>query len=175
MLFSFAVNKFLKAKHLLPFFFLLLAVPAFAQTDSPSAEDGEFNVFLLTFAAFFICLMIGAAIVGAVAATLFLLLLFALIGFGMVSSSIAVGLYKRSASAAFKTFLLLVFGAGCAVPGTGLSLIAHHLYPLHLSLKTALPAGFVAGAFGGIIMALSLFTVVQTIVRTVFRRFAAAS
>lgn len=168
------MKRILKAKYLLSFFLLLVYFVPAAQPDNASQRDDDFTAFLLLFATFFACMAIGAAVIGAMAAALFCLLLFALIGFGLLSTSVAVGLYKRSVPAGFKTLLCIVFGSGCAVCGTGLALFVHHFLPLRFSLQSALITGFVAGALGGSIMGLSAFTVVQSLLRSVYRRLGSA-
>ncbi len=164
------MTKFLKTKYGLSFLFAILYLSATAQADKTPAQDDEFNVFLLSLATVFVCAMIGAAIAGAFAAALFFILLTALISVGILSTSVAVGLYKRSAAAGFKTLLVIVFGAGCAVCGLVLSLMVQRFYPEHLSAFTALTAGIIAGAFGGIVIGLSLFTIIQTLFRNIFKR-----
>lgn len=59
-------------------FFLIISAIAFAQTGSVPENDRDTNLFLLLFALGVIGLMIGAAVVGAIATT-FLLFLFLLL------------------------------------------------------------------------------------------------
>lgn len=169
------MTKLSKAKYGLPFLLLILYLSAVAQPDKAPASDDEFNVFLLSLATVFMCVMIGAAIVGAFAAALFFISLLALISLGILSASVAVGLYKRSVTAGFKTLLIIVFGTGCAGCGLGLSLLVHSFYPTHLSFAMALVAGLIAGAFGGAVMGLSLFTVIQTALRNISRRLTSST
>jgi len=84
---------------------------AFSQSRNSAPEpDEEFNLFLFILLIVFICGMIGAAIIGALAAMLILFILFALISIGVLSSSVALGLYTRSYSVGFKSFLIMLFG-----------------------------------------------------------------
>lgn len=63
---------------------------------------------------FFVCTLIGAAIIGAMIAGCLFLFFCALISFGFLSAAVAVGLSKRSLSAGFQPLLLLVFGSACS-------------------------------------------------------------
>lgn len=164
------MDKFLKAKYCLTFFFLSTTFSVFAQTDKTPASDDEFNIFLFALATVFACLLIGAAIVGAFVAALFFLSLFALISFGVVSASIAVGLYKRSVATGFKTLLLIVFGTGCAGLGIILAFFFHTIFAIPISSQTTLFLGFAGGALGGIMMGLVSYTIVQTLLKNVVHR-----
>src|SRR5262245_33748048 len=93
------------------FLFIIFAsnmVFAQATPDGPPPPDDDFNVFLMILATIFFSLMIGAAFAGSFIAASVLLLMGALAGFGIVSVSILAGIYKRSVTAGFKTFLYIV-------------------------------------------------------------------
>ena len=82
--------------------------------------------------------MIGSAIVSAMATALLLFFLFTLMSLGVLSTPVPIGLYRRSFSGGFRSFLLLVFGIPCvAIGGIGLALIDHFL---DLPGSPALPA-----------------------------------
>src|SRR4029079_6921772 len=90
-------------------FLVVTAMIVFAQNGARANEpDDEMNIFLLVFALVSISIMIGAAIIGAFAATMFLLLMVLFVSMGIISISLLAGFYKRSVTTAFKTFLWLV-------------------------------------------------------------------
>ncbi|HYJ37649.1 MAG TPA: hypothetical protein VEV87_03495 [Chitinophagaceae bacterium] len=145
------------------FLFLILS-PALSQSGKEIAEpDEEFNLFLFTLAMIFVCAVIGAAIIGGLLAALVLFFLFALIAFGVLSTSVAIGLYRRSYSAGFKSFLIILFALSCAVVGTiGVSLV-NIFFALELSRSMAAGVGFLSGAAGGVLMGFATYKVLQTL------------
>lgn len=152
------------------FFIIVLALPAFSQDLKP-ADDEEFNLFLLSLASIFICAMIGAAIIGAIAASLFLFFVFALIALGVLSTSIALGLYKRSFSAGFQTFMMILFGVCCSIIGGVGLLIVDHLAGLQPSHMTSFLVGTAAGLIGGLLMAIATIRMFQWIAKIIARKF----
>ncbi len=147
-------------------FFLFVVTTVFAQSDNPtSADDDEFNLFLLSLLLIFVCAMIGAAIIGAMAATILLLFLFALMALGVLSTSIAVGLYKRSFSAGFKSFLMILFGlTGAIIAGIGLVLI-DYLFRLPTSGLSSFLIGITGGLIGGLLLAIATHHGFQWLIR----------
>ena len=144
-------------------FLLLFLSPTIAQSTGVKADDDEFNIFLLTIAAVFVCAMIGAAIIGAMVAAVAIFFFFALITIGVLSTSVAVGLYKRSFALGFKSFLFILFGLASSIVGVvGLS-IARGLFQLPLSGANTLLIGFASGLLGGILMAMAVYKVIQSI------------
>jgi len=139
---------------------------AFISNNSTHTDDEPFNIFLLFIGVSFICAMVGAAIIGAFGAALFLLLLFLFVVTGIASSSIVVGLHKRSLYAGFKTFVILL----CAILGTillgFLTLLIVKTSHLHYDLTSA----FIAGAAGGCIGGISIGAVIAYLVKNVTNR-----
>lgn len=114
--------------------------------------------------------MVGAAIVGAMAATLIIFALFALAAIGALSTSIAVGLYKKSFASGFKTFLLIAFGAGCSFFGGAGLFAVHFFFHLPLSAGLCVLVGGISGLIGGIIMAAATYHVFQWVIRSAAQR-----
>lgn len=125
--------------------------------DQQATEDEEFNIFLLSIAAFFASAMIGAAIIGSFIATLILLLAFALLSAGVLSVSVVAGFYRRSFQFGFKTFVVTIaMFAGVVIGAFGL-LIVPRLFNINISNQKALIVGGLGGAVGGILMGLIIY------------------
>ena len=142
-----------------------------AQSNNANAEDDEFNIFLLTIETVFVCGMIGAAIVGAMGAALVLFFLFSFMAIGVLSTSVAIGLYKRSFATGFKSFLIFLFGIGSSVVGAVGLIIARGLFHFHLSGAITLLIGFTAGMSGGIIMGFATYKVLQSILKYLMNKW----
>jgi hypothetical protein len=141
----------------------------FAQQNEIKPDEGM-DIFLLTIATLFICVMIGAAIIGAMVATFIILVLFAFAGLGILSTSFAIGLYNRSIGSGFKAFLVIVFGLCCSLLGLGSLLLFNELIPLPSSRTSLSIIGITSGAFGGIIMGLLTFKLFQNLFRQLSKR-----
>lgn len=152
---------------------LLAFCPAlFAQADTvPNPPDEEFNLFLLAMLSVGVFAMMGATIIGAVVASLILFFLFALIAVGVLSTSVAIGLYKRSYAAGFKSFLIILFTVMCAGIGYTGALIAGTLFELPISASTAALTGAIGGFLGGWLMALATYQTIQLVIHYFAKRF----
>lgn len=151
-------------KNLLTLTFLVFSIILFAQTGSTkNSSDDEMNIFLFVFALVVISIILGAAVIGAFAATMFLLLAALFISIGILSVSTMVGFYKRSIQAAFKTFLFIACSlTGMAIGGLGFFLVAR-LFKLEVSGNTSLVAGIISGLVGGLLMAWIVAQVIKLI------------
>ena len=148
---------------------LIILKPSFAQ-DVSSVEDEEFNLFLFTLAFVFISAVVGAAIIGALAAAFLLFFIFSLISLGAISTSIGIGLYKRSYEAGFKTFLIIIFATSCGiVGGTGLFLF-NTMLSMPVTTFVAVLMGISGGIVGGYIMAVTTFRLFQIFIKFLSRR-----
>lgn len=78
-------------------------------TANQAEPDDDMNVFLITLAIAFFSAVLGAAVIGAFFAAFVFIIIVVGLTVGLFSTSLAVGLYKRSAGAGFKTFLVLLF------------------------------------------------------------------
>lgn len=152
------------------FFFTLSAISVYAQGDMQPARDDEFNLFLFSLMVIFLCAMISAAIVGAIIAFFVLFFLFALIALGVLSTSIAIGLYKKSFSAGFKSFLMILFGSCCSIIG-GIGLfLSNYLINLSMSTVTSIFIGIFAGLIGGVLMTIATLRLFQFIIKTLTQK-----
>jgi hypothetical protein len=143
---------------------------SFAQNGSSSVEDDEFNLFLFTLVFVFISGVAGAAIIGAMAAALLLFFIFSLISLGAISTSIGIGLYKRSYEAGFKTFFVIVFGISCGMVGAiGLPMV-NMIFNMPVTAPVAVLIGSITGILGGYIMAVSTFRLFQMFIRFLYKR-----
>lgn len=158
-------------KIVLSFLLLLLSFALFAQSNYDPAHDEEFNIFLLLFATVFVCGLFGAAVVGAVIASLIAFAVFGLIGFGILSTSVAVGLYRKSLTAGFRTFLMIVFGIACGLCGGALAAVAQYHFHLGPSLSFAVLLGFIGGALGGVVLTLISISAVRFMIAKAVAKF----
>lgn len=139
---------------LLPYF---ITTALFAQSTGTPASDDEMNLFLMAFACVFIGVMLGAAVIGAILATLLFLLALAFVNFGILSTSFLIGLYKRSLAAGFKSLLLLGFGLPCAALGLATTFLFNYVVPLHLPNTALAFTGLLSGLTGGLLLGLVAF------------------
>jgi len=152
--------------------FLIFSIILFAQTDTTkTGADDEMNIFLFVFALVVISIILGAAAIGAFAATMFLLLAALFISLGILSVSTMVGLYKQSIQAAFRTFLFIACSlVGMAIGGLGFFLLAR-LFKLDVSDNTSLVAGITSGLAGGLLMAWIVSQVIKLMAGYFTRKF----
>jgi MFS family permease len=131
------------------------------QTDSLSLaqsgseyEDYDDTPFMLIIAMIFIvivCVCIGSGIVITLAA---LFIVFAITSFGILSTSLIVGFYKRSLTKGIKTFYVLCSTIGTTIFGAIGLFIVNRFYhwldsPIAITCGAAL--GLVAGFLNGLI------------------------
>jgi hypothetical protein len=140
------MKSFSKIAFLLSGLLLILCVTASAQ-PTPAEPDDEFNLFLFALAAIFICGIFG------------------LIGIGVLSASVAVALYKRSYSAGFKSFLILLFGGSCAAIGGIGSYLITYFFNISVSAPYATLLGSLGGLIGGVLMGIVTFRVIRLVLR----------
>ena len=142
-----------------------------SKTDSAKAKivtdpsipqpDDEFNIFLLAITIAFFSMVIGGALIGAFAATLLLLSLFALVSAGILSAGILTSLYRRSIAAGFKTILVIICSLSGIIGGTICFWLINRIFNIHLISSTAA----LVGAFGGLLCGLLLGYLLAGILR----------
>lgn len=118
-----------------------------------SEQDDEFNLFLFALAAAFLGLILGAALIGGLTATFIILLLGLFSTLGIISIAVFTGLYKRSASAVFKTLLYIICPIAGMVIGIAGIWIISLLFHLQLNHQTIVITGLTGGFIGGLLMA----------------------
>ena len=132
-----------------------------AQTDSIANSmnnnqepEDDFAPGLLLFALVFIGIIAGGAVFGITVTTIAMLGIFAMVSFGIVSTSIIAGLYTRSVTKGFRVFFILcsiVVGGlfGCTALYT-LNFFTHW-YTVDDAILMGGAFGLVAGLTGGMI------------------------
>lgn len=128
-----------------------------------SPDDDEFNLFLLTLAIAFIAGLIIASLIGALAAMVILIFIFLLIGTGIISASFLIGFYKRSVTAGFRTFIVILSAVTGIFLGTGGLWFCTKFFDLNIAASNALWIGAAGGCIGGILMGLIIFKALQLI------------
>jgi hypothetical protein len=125
------------------------------------ADDEEFNVFLFMFALAVLSLMTGCLIAGIIIVVSCVLLLLALVSFGIISVSLLTGYYRRSVSAGFKAFVMLSSCVAGTLAGfLGFTLIVK-LFKLNVSDQQMLITGSVSGAVGGLLLGWVAYKIIR--------------
>src|SRR6202000_930424 len=97
--------------------------------NSGTTQDDDMDMFLLFYAIGFIGVAFAVVFVGAAVMVGFLLVLFALVSAGVLSTGILVGMYRRSVAAGFRTLLVIICGlAGLFTGAIGLWLVRRIFY-----------------------------------------------
>lgn len=141
---------------------ILLTSIAFAQTQPGDADDGM-SIFLLALLAIFFSAIFAAAIVGACIAALILFAVFGLAFLGLLTGSVAVGIYKRSFSAGFQTFLLFLFVGGGLLLGSIIGLLLQKFFALPFSNHVTMATTIIGGGIGGFVLSIITHNVLSTI------------
>lgn len=130
-------------------------------TSGDNYAEDDFSPGMLFFALagismVFICIGFGIAI-----AAVGFLLVFGLISIGILSTSVIVGLNKRSFTKGFKTLLMLSASIGGLGVGIGALYLINRLFDLHLSLNSAVLIGAVSGIIGGVIVGQLFYVILR--------------
>ncbi|HEV2482249.1 MAG TPA: hypothetical protein VGS79_21440 [Puia sp.] len=143
-----------------------------AAANAGSTQDDDMDMFLLFYGIAFICIAFGAVFVGAAVLVGFLAVLFLLVSAGVFSTSVLMGMYRRSVAAGFRTLLMIICGlAGLFTGAVGLWLVGR-IFHLHWKPQTALVTGAFGGLVGGVVLGLVLFFIFNTFFRYCRRRLA---
>jgi hypothetical protein len=123
-------------------------------TPAPAPDEGM-EIFLLSIMTIFFAVLAGAAVAGIVLGMVILCGITVLIGLGIISTSVMIGLYRRSIASGFKSFLVISFIIACTFAAiTGLYLLNHYLewgYSLLFIGGIGLGAGTLSGALIGML------------------------
>jgi hypothetical protein len=158
----------------LPILLTVLALLAttflYAQTTNSNTQPDDDVPFLGIMALALVAMMTAGFIAGFLGMCLLLAGILALVMVGILSSSLLVGIYKRSFTAGFKTFLLLACGIFGALSGLCGFYLINSIFELHISGPIVAATGSLGGALGGIILALSMVGVLRLFLAFAARR-----
>lgn len=141
-----------------------------AAGNNVDAQDDDFSAILLVMGSVFVCAMFGAVVVGAFLAAAAALAAMLFVSAGILSVAVLNGFYKRSVTAGFKTFIIIVCTVGgTAIGATGLFIITK-FFELHLSGQTAFLTGGAGGLVGGLIMGRVVYKILLLTVTYVKRK-----
>jgi hypothetical protein len=140
---------------------LLCANVLHGQTPPGVQPDEEFNLFLIAVGIAFLCIVIGAILVGSLIATLSMLALFGLVAAGVLSAGILVGLYRKSIGAGFKTVIAITGCFSGIVIGEIAFYLINRIYHLHLSGIAVLGIGGFSGLVGGMLLGFVLLLMIR--------------
>lgn len=151
-------------------YFFLMAVSInilFAQDTQVNKQDDEFELFLLLFGLALVSFVIGFAIIGVAVALGIAAITVGFITMGILSSSVFVGLSKRSVGAAFKTFLYLSLSAAGAIAGAACFFIVCNIFHLSISNRASITTGIIGGIAGGILLSYLISLIMRRISKMV--------
>lgn len=136
------------------------ATSASWQNEDNTADD-DFAPGLLFMALIGISLVCVCIGIGSILTITLLLLLFSFVLLGILSSSVFVGLNRRSFTSGFKTFVVSTFSIGGIGLGISLLYLTNYLFNLHLSHTTTLWMGGGVGLVAGVLLGLLSFILLQ--------------
>jgi len=135
-------------------------------------DDDGFDPGIFFFLLIFAGIMVGAAIVGSMAAALLLVALFVMASAGILSMGVLVGLYRRSVTAGFRAVLYITCALGGTIVGVGLFYVINHFFHLHFSYKTIGLAGAGGGLLGGLLLGLIVFALIRVLLKVLKQKLA---
>ncbi|MFK7001014.1 hypothetical protein V3470_07595 [Flavobacterium oreochromis] len=146
------------------FFFIRLFTSSYELIQNPNNDqyDEEFNLFLFAILAIGIVVSIFIIIIGIVLVLLILFAISALITMGALSTSLIIGLNKKSFTKGFKTFAMLICTLFSTVFGTLGFYIFNRIVHWY-SNSTAIISGLVTGLVSGILFGLLATFTIQKI------------
>jgi hypothetical protein len=128
-------------------------------------SDDDFAPGLLFMTFIGIGLIAACIGIGSIVSIAILLLLFAFISVGILSSSIIIGLSRRSLTAGFKTFIISITIVVGIILGITTLYLANYLFDLQLAHSTTLWMGAGGGLMAGVILGLLAFVLLQQLLR----------
>lgn len=143
----------------IPFSSLLQTAYFLQSADFPDDQDFAPGLFFGVLLVFFVILFcIGAGIVFAV---LSVLAIVAFTTLGIISTSVYVGLYKKSFSKGALAFFLLVGALAGVFTGVGGFLFITILFDLSYTLPVILVSGSIGGLIAGILFGFLFFKILK--------------
>jgi hypothetical protein len=137
--------------------------PTWQSEDSIADDDFAPGLLFLTLIGIgLISVCIG---IGSIVTIVLLALLFGFISLGILSSSVIVGLNRRSFTAGFKTFIVSITSVARIVLGITALYLTNYLFDLHLSHSITLCVGAGGGLVAGFILGLISFIMLQQFLR----------
>lgn len=140
--------------------------------DSP--DDEEMNVFLSVLAIIGMGVMLGVAILTVLIAALAMVCTAALISAGILSASVAVGIYRKSFYSAVKTAVYSVTSVIAGIGGVIASSFLCKILSFNIGLKMSALTGLFAGAVGGLLGAMGIIWVIRTFYQLTVSHFSPA-
>ena len=133
-------------------------------TKEHTADDDDFAPGLFIGAVIMLGIATVAVLAGSILAALAVLAILGLIPIGIITTSIFVGIQKRSAEKGFKFFLVLTAAMGGTVMGGLSAFLFHYLLHSQYTIPTVIAAGAFLGLIAGIAFGNILFYVFQRLV-----------
>lgn len=157
-----ASSRFLKV--LFTFLLLVTVTFLFARDGQESPVDDDMPL-MFVFGFYILCMGAAIFIVGLLVGLGLLAIAGFLIAVGILSSSVLIGLYKKSWLAGFKTFLFLLLsvtgGISGAITAWGLGKIFH----FSLSEKSAALIGALGGTAAGLLLTAVILLIIKKLGR----------
>ncbi len=97
-------------------------------------------------------------------------LLIALISLGVISTSLIAGLYKKSISHGFRTFVTLLVTIGCLIISEFFFWLIHNTFGWW-SLKTSLIIGLIPGLISGWFIGYVMFGLILRVIKYFYNRY----
>jgi hypothetical protein len=117
---------------------------------------------------FFVLILLGVILLGIGLTILILFIVFGLVSAGILSTSIIVGLNKKSFTKGFKTFILIVSTITGLLVGC-FSFVVIHKINHWWTIKESIISGAISGLLGGFVFGLLLFYILRRLT-TYFRQ-----
>ncbi len=141
------------------------------QTISDSAEADDFVPGLLLIALVFALICIGVAFAGTVLGIGIMFILSVLFSIGVLSVSVASGIYRRSFMAGFRVFVVSGMAVLGTIGGTAVFTLANYLFDLHFTGGWLLLTGASGGLAGGLLLGVLLNQIIRSTMRWIQKRY----
>lgn len=123
-------------------------------------ETDDFSPGLFFFACIGVAIVLCSVGIGIAMIAFFLIVLFGLVTLGVLSTSIIVGINKKSFSKGFKTFIILL-STICGSLICGLIFFGINEYFLWWTRMNSILIGLTSGLFGGLLFGMSAYYIMR--------------